>query len=334
MMLAEKPSGIAPAFTGASLAPAKAPTLPTAESWLNDMHHFVAVAQLKSFTRAAHQLGIPHSTLSRRISRLEKILGFRLFTRTTRQVELTEEGLEYFDRAEPIVAEALAIHEDLSYRKGKPSGVLRISLPECIALQVATPWIAEFAALHPEVALQVDTASEHADIMRDGFDICITHLTVEDASCVRRTLASFKRMLFASPDYAQRHGLPTHPEQLVDHQCICIPQGRSTATIWTLWQGDRKVCVPVTGNVTTVNQNLAPELAKEGAGIAAGMPGPLKHYLDSGALIPVLEDWELEPLVVSVVMPDRMVAARTRAFVEFFSRKYKAIYGQLTDESD
>jgi DNA-binding transcriptional LysR family regulator len=296
-----------------------------AEAWISDMHLFVAVAKGKSFTRAAQQLGIPHSTLSRRVSALETALGLRLLTRTTRHVELTEDGLEYLERAERLVTEAIEIHEELSFRRGKPAGLLRISIPECIALQVSTGWFAEFAALYPDVSLQIDTAPEHVDPIRDGFDICICHTEVKESSYVKRTLASFKWVLFASPDYARQHGLPSTPEELADHQCICRGEGRSATSLWTLYRGSDKRFVEVSGRVTTLSQVLAPELAKEGLGIAAAMPGPFQKDVDDGKLIRVLKDWRLNPMVISIVLPDRLVSARCRAFIEFFATKYRTI---------
>jgi len=304
--------------------PRKPEAEPAAEAWIGDMHLFVEVARARSFSRAAEHLGMPYSTLSRRIVGLEKKLGFRLFTGTTRRVELTAEGLEYFARTEKVVAAAVAIHEDLAYRRGRPADVLRISIPECIALQLATPWVAEFAQEHPEVALQIDTAPEHADLVRDDFDVCITHAAVEHDTYIKRTVASLTRHLYASPDYARRKGLPSRPEELIDHQCICMSERRSAGAVWVMRRGAEEVSVAVSGMVTTVSQVLAPELATQGLGIATGMPGPLQHYIDSGALIRVLPGWQADPLIVSIVLRDRMVTARARAFVEFFNEKYQA----------
>lgn len=316
-----------PAF----VPPARPEKTRPAESWISDMHLFVAVAKAKSFTRAAHHLDMPHSTLSRRVSLLEKSLGLRLLTRTTRHVELTEEGQEYLERAERIVAEAMAIHEELSFRRGRPSGLLRLSLPECIALQVAMPWIAEFSEQFPDVSLQIDTAPEHADLVRDGLDLCISYTEVKESNYVRRTIASFKRLLFASPDYIRRYGMPARPEDLVDHQCICMAENRSAPTVWTLRRGSEHVSVEVSGRVTTVSQVLPPELAKEGLGIGSGILGPLRQSIEDGLLIQVLPDWQLDPVVVSLLLPDRMVAARTRAFIDFFTLKYRSLSGLHAD---
>lgn len=300
-----------------------------AEAWISDMHLFVAVAKAKSFTRAAHHLGVPHSTLSRRVGGLEKALGFRLFIRTTRQVDLTEEGMLYLERAERVVADALAIHEDLSYRRGTPGGLLRLSIPEGVALQIAAPWFGEFARLCPDVRLQIDTAPEHVDPVRDGFDVCITHRTVEESSYIKRTLASFKCVLFASPGYVARYGLPATPEDLADHQCICVTDGRSGSLWWNLHRGDERRSVQVSGRVTTLSQQLAPELAKQDLGITGVMPQPFQKDVEDGRLVPILPDWQLDPMVVSLVLPDRLVSARTRAFIDFVSAKYKAISTQF-----
>jgi DNA-binding transcriptional LysR family regulator len=300
-------------------------TIARPEPWLSDMHFFVAVAKARSFKRAAHGLGVPHSTLSRRISALEAALGFRLFTRTTRRVDLTEDGQAYLERAERVVAEALALHEDISYRRGRPSGVLRVSIPECIALQVATPWLAEFARLYPDVRLQIDTAPEHADPLRDGFDVCICHMEVRSSACIKRTVAAFKKVLFASPAYVASRGLPATPEELAGHDCLCMGDSRTGSTVWTLYRGGEKRAVEVAGQVTTVSQVLAPELAKEGLGICAVMPGPFQQDVAAGRLVPVLPDWQLDPMEISLLLPDRLVPARARAFIDFFAAKYEEV---------
>lgn len=295
------------------------------DAWLSDMHAFVAVAKAKSFKRAALDLGMPQSTLSRRVSALESALGFRLFSRTTRRVDLTEDGLEYLQRAERVVADALALHEDLSHRRGRPKGLLRVSIPECIALQVASPWLAEFAGLYPDVTLQIDTAPEHADPVRDGFDVCICHMEVRGPTQIKRTMAAFKRVLFASPGYLAKHGQPAAPEDLRDHQCLCMADGRTGQAVWTLHRGAETRSVTVTGQVTTFSQVLAPELAKEGLGICAVMPGPFQKDVDERRLVPVLPDWQLDPMEISILLPDRLVSARARAFIDFFAAKYEAV---------
>ncbi len=300
-----------------------------ADAWISDMHLFVAVAKAKSFTRAAHHLGVPHSTLSRRVATLEKTLGFRLFIRTTRQVDLTDEGRHYFERAEQVVADAIAIHEELSFRRGRPGGLLRVSIPEGVALQVAAPWFGEFAEMFPDVRLQIDTAPEHVVPVRDGFDVCITHFKVEESSHVRRTLASYKTGLFASPGYVARRGLPKTPEELAGHDCIVVTDGRQGKVTWNLYRGDEKKSVDVWGKVTTLSQQLTPALAMNHLGITSVMPRPFEKDVAEGRLVRVLEDWQLDPMVVSLVLPDRLVSARTRAFIDFFSAKYKAMASQF-----
>lgn len=300
-----------------------------ADAWISDMHLFVAVAKAKSFTRAAHHLGVPHSTLSRRVAALEKTLGFRLFVRTTRQVELTDEGLLYFERAEKVVADAIEIHEELSYRRGRPGGLLRVSIPEGVALQVAAPWFGEFAGMFPDVRLQIDTAPEHIVPVRDGFDVCITHFRVEESSQVRRTLASFRTGLFASPGYARKRGLPRTPEELAEHDCIAVTDGRQGQISWNLYRGDERRSVPVSGKVTTLSQQITPALAMQYLGITSIMPEPFEKDVEEGRLVRVLEDWQLDPMVVSLLLPDRLVSARTRAFIDFVSAKYKQLANQF-----
>lgn len=289
------------------------------------MHLFVAVARVLSFSQAAHELGMATSTLSRRIAEFERKAGTSLLMRNSYHMELTDDGREYFAHAEKLVGAALEFHEEWSHRRSSITGILRISVTECVALHSAAAWIAEFYRLHPNVRIQIDTDPERLDLLREGFDVFITLSRVDDSSYVRKTLASFDRQLFASPEYLREFGTPSTPADLAKHKCICTGHDRNGTSVWRLTRGSEKVSIEVTGPIYAVNDILAPELAKQGVGIGAGMEAPLKSELESGRLRRVLEDWTLEPVVLSLVRPNRMVTARARAFIEFITAKFETL---------
>ncbi len=299
-----------------------------ARNWLGDLHLFVAVARAKSFTRAATALDIPRSTLSRRIADLEHTIGIRLVNRTTRQVELTEEGERYLARAERIVEDARMAHEDLLGRANRPIGLLKIAMPASVAWHLAIPWLSEFATRYPDIRLELDTAPDHVDPVADQWDVCIHDNAVRDSALTVRQLASFKRSLFASPAYIARRGLPARPEDLALHECICAGPLPGRA-IWKLHRGMERVSVAVSGRVACGKLELSPEFAREGMGIAAASTGAYAGAVTSGALVTVLPEWQFEPLIVCAIMPTKLIPAKTRVFLEFFADRMKAVKMQL-----
>jgi DNA-binding transcriptional LysR family regulator len=290
---------------------------------LSDMGLFVAVARAKSFTRAAQALHVPTSTLSRRVAELEKKLGLRLLNRTTRTLEVTDEGLHYLHHVERLLVFANEIHEDLQNRGRNPTGILRVSLPESVAMQLAIPWFAEFAELYPELRIEIDTAPDHIDQVADNFDICIYYHPVPDSSLTVRRLASFSRALCASPRYIAARGMPSHPSELAAHQCICAGDNSVTQHRWTLTRGTERFTVDISGAIATRSLVLAPEFAKSGIGIASAMLQAFPDDIAAGRLIPVLPDWEAEPLLLSAIIPHKVMPAKTRLFLDFFAQKMK-----------
>ena len=141
--------------------------------FLNDMALFVEVCKVMSFRKAADNLNMPSSTLSRRISHLEKEIGLRLLHRTTRKVELTEAGQVYFERCKRIVSEALLAHEQLGEMLSKPSGLLRISLPVDFGAMILAPLLTEFAELYPGINFEIDLTSKLVDLVAQNIDVAI-----------------------------------------------------------------------------------------------------------------------------------------------------------------
>lgn len=296
-----------------------------AESWVGYMHMFVAVARTKNFTRAAAALGIPTSTLSRRVAELEKAMGLRLLNRTTRRVELTEDGAQYFARAERIVEDVRLAHEALRDRVETPGGLLRIAMPEEVATHVAAPCLAEFTARYPGISIEIDTAPTHIDPVADNFDACILLDTVRDSSFTIRRLATFGTSLFASPAYASASGLPRDPRDLVDHQCICVGPREPGRALWMLSRGLEHVPVDVAGRVASVSRDLGLELARHGLGIAVGITRNYAPDVADRRLVPVLPGWLHEPLTVSAIIPNKLIPAKTRVFLDFFAGKMNEV---------
>ncbi|WP_206434404.1 LysR family transcriptional regulator [Iodobacter ciconiae] len=157
---------------------------------LNDMALFVEVVRAMSFRRAADAIGVSNSTLSRRVSTLEKSIGLRLLRRTTRKLELTEAGQIYYEHCKRIVDEAKLAHEQLGDLLAQPSGVLRASLPVDFAATYLAPLIAEFARSYPGILFDFDLTPQRADLVAEPFDVAIRMGEPQDSGLIARKLAS------------------------------------------------------------------------------------------------------------------------------------------------
>ena len=168
---------------------------------LNDIALFVAVVRAMSFRKAAEALDMPTSTLSRRISHLEKSIGIRLLHRTTRQIELTALGRSYYERCQSIVENAQNAHEELSSASNKPSGLLRVSMVEEFGVEFLAPLLPEFTQMYPNMRFEFDLSPRKASLILEPVDIAIRMGKVEDSSLISRKITAIKLGLYASKIY-------------------------------------------------------------------------------------------------------------------------------------
>jgi DNA-binding transcriptional LysR family regulator len=287
---------------------------------LQDMALFVDVARALSFTRASKTSGIPIATLSRRIALLEKHVGVRLFTRTTRRLSLTEPGKRYLERCERIVQEAAVAHEALKEAAERPAGHIRISMPVEFGLTLIAPIIDEFARLYPEITVDAELTSRPADFGDENIDVSIRLGEIRDQSLIARRLGSATRLLYASPSYLARHGVPQHPIDLKEHDCI-LQSYMADPNVWRLISGESAIDVEVHGRFSTNNVSMTLKFAEQGHGIAALSPPIARPAHDIGAVRHILPDWTFPPAPVHAVMTSRLVPARVRAFVDFLASR-------------
>lgn len=284
---------------------------------LNDMALFVEVVKAKSFRRAAEAIGVPNSTLSRRIGVLEKAIGLRLLHRTTRKIELTEAGQIYFERCKRIVDEARLAHEQLGEMLAQPSGVLRVSLPVDFATIYLARLIAEFARRYPGLSFEFDLTPRRADLVAEPFDVAIRMGELADSGLIARQLARLPRYFYASPRYLELSGEPKAPDDLTRHECLCMPRGAT----WKLEDGRRKVEVAVGGRFTLNSVGMIRRLATLDMGIALLSEQIAAEDLANGRLRRVLPQWQASPISVYAITETRLLPAKTQRFVEFLQER-------------
>lgn len=283
------------------------------EQTLNDMALFVEVVKAMNFRRAADATGVPISTLSRRISILEKGIGLRLLHRTTRKIELTEAGQLYYERCKRIVEEARLAHEQLGEMLAHPSGLLRASLPVDFAVTFLAPLLPEFSLRYPGITFNFDLTPRRVDMVSEPFDVAVRMGEPQDSNLIARQLACLPTYLYASPRYLEFSGEPSEPINLEQHECLNILKPGE----WTLHKGNQMTRVKVGSKFVINSVGMIRRLATLDMGIILMPKEIVADDLANGLLRRVLPEWQGSPTSVYAITETRLLPAKTRCFIDF-----------------
>jgi len=285
----------------------------------NEIAVFTKVVQAGSFTAAAKQLGMPKSTVSRKVSDLEQRLNARLLQRTTRKLSLTDAGRTYFDYGVRIVNEIDAAESAVSSLQDKPRGLLRVTVgPNSSFL---ADIVADFMKRNPEVQLEVLSTGRNVDLVEERFDVAIRAGALADSSLVARRLGNVTWFLVATPAYLKKKRRPRTPEDLKDHDCLLFGTG-STAVELRLENGDDAAHVAVSARLLVSDFDLVYAAATAGLGIAMLPAFRCIDDLREHRLERVLRDWAPPAIPVHIVYPSaRHVSAKVKSFVEYVQQR-------------
>jgi DNA-binding transcriptional LysR family regulator len=280
---------------------------------------FVRVAELRSFRAAGDALGVPRSTVSRRVAELESALGTRLFHRTTRHVELTGAGKTYLRACGPALETITEAGRALTTTSEDTAGLLRVTAPVTFAELSLGEVVAECLARHPQMRLELVLTDRHVDFMEEKFDLAFRSGTLKDTSVVAHELGRGQLQCFASREYLKGRGTPLTPRDLRRHDCILFtpfaPRGR-----WTFRSRGRAMEVPVHARLVVNSIPLALEAAARGLGIAR-LPSSGLDGLAASQLVEVLAAYAppARPLYAVHASGGRASPA-ARAFLEIAKR--------------
>jgi len=284
---------------------------------LRNMHVFVEVAQAASFRKAGEVLGMPNSTVSRRIAALEREVGLRLFKRTTRKVVLTEAGHIYFERCRSIIEQAQLAHEELAELLDQPSGLIRVSLPVDFGVVFLSAHLAQFARTYPAIRFDLNMTSRRADLVAEPVDVAIRTEMPEELNLIARPIAKLKTGLFAAPSYLAERGRPDTPERLGEHDCLRmddIPWQLSAAV------GGDAVKIAVSGRFTANNIGMLRQLAINGMGVVMMARELARPDVSAGRLEPILTNWSPPSLRIFALTETRLLPAKIRVFLDFLAK--------------
>ena len=283
--------------------------------YLSEMALFVEVANAMSFSRAAAKLAMPQSTLSRRISALERALGVPLLHRTTRKIELTESGRRYLQRAVPLVEEARLVHAELHGQYALPGGVLRLSLPVDFAYEFLAPLLPPFATQFPDIELELDVTPRRVDLIAEPFDLVVRAGKLPDSGLVAHLLMRVPRCLYAAPGYLAAQGAPQTPAELAAHRCLRFQE----VTQWQLFAGETTTEVAISGAYRANSLGLLQRLAVAGMGIALLPEIGVREDVAAARLQRVLPDWQASAVPVYALTASRLLPAKSRCFIDFLT---------------
>jgi DNA-binding transcriptional LysR family regulator len=285
---------------------------------LNDVSVFVHVADGGGFTAAAKALGVPKSTVSRALVRLEHKLGVRLVQRTSRSVALTDAGRTYYDRVRGAVASVSDASADVVDMEAEPRGTIRITAPADVGQALLAGVVASFSAKYPKVIFEVSLVSRVVDLVAEGFDLAIRASPLRDSSLVARKLGDSSLGLFASPEYLERRGTPTTVDDLATHDFVAFSSlGLGTTLPLTGPHGE--VRVEVHGSIAADDLFFIRRVVAAGAGI-----GMVPLYFSActseeelTGLRRILPEWTLRGAGISIVAPSaRQEPRRVKLFRE------------------
>ncbi len=290
---------------------------------LQDLFAFLSVVQSGGFREGARRSGGSPSSLSEAVRRLEGQLGVRLVNRTTRSVAPTEAGARLLERLVPALGEVEAALDIVNSFRQRPAGTLRLNVPATVAKLVLPPIITPFLKAYPDIALEVVVEDSYVDVLAAGCDAGIRYderleqdmLAVPIGPRIQRFATA------AAPAYLAAQGRPEHPRDLLAHRCLRGQFASGAIPAWEFEKDGEIISIDPTGPLMvrlSAAIDLAVQAAVDGLGIIHLFEAWLQPYLESGALVPVLEDWRQEFSGPFLYYPGRRyMPSPLRAFVDF-----------------
>lgn len=290
-----------------------------------------AVADARSFGKAAERLGMTQSGVSKAIAKLESRLGARLIHRTSRAVELTDEGRALHERVVQHLAGIGEAAAETSKSREAVHGRLRVNVDPLFSRMVLSPNLSEFLLRNPGMELRLETRDRIADLVSDGFDLAVRFGELAPSALIARRLLDARILTVASPIYIDRHGRPDQPQDLASdaHQCIlAIDPSTGRPFDWEFRRGKELVSVAVNGRLTVTDSGTKLGACLAGFGVAQVIDLGLAPHFESGALINLFPDWSDERFPLYVYYASRnYVPAKVRKFIDFIIASLSAEIG-------
>ena len=283
---------------------------------VDGMRTFVAVARQQSFTDGAMLLGISTKLASKYVRQLETRLGAQLLNRTTRSVTLTETGRAYLNRCVPLLDQFDELEGLVQTRQSELAGAIRITAPTGFGSTRLVEAMRTFQLANPNVVIDLHLSDQYVGVVEEGFDLAIRFGSLKDSSLIARKLMSMREVVFASPQYLEEHGAPSHPNELSTHNCL-LTNLYSDVIYWNFNVDGEQISLPVSGSFYANAPRAIVQAALGGLGIGKSPLYVVEDFLASGELVCLFEEQETTKINLHAVYPPgRHLTARIRALID------------------
>ncbi|HEX6019857.1 MAG TPA: LysR family transcriptional regulator [Burkholderiaceae bacterium] len=289
---------------------------------LNDMVAFARVVSAKSFSEAARRMGVSKSGVSKSIANLERALGVRLLNRSTRGLSLTGIGIAFHEHCLRIVDEAEQAAELVDQLQSEPRGMLKVTAPVAFGRLHVAPAMVEYLARYPRMKLDMTITDRVVDLVDEGYDIAIRIVREPSPHLVARELAPAHRVVCATPGYFERHGMPTTPLELMQHNCLCYTHFAAHGE-WRFEGATGEIVVPVKGSLRIDDDDVLSQAVLSGLGIALLPTFIVGGELQAGRLVAALPDCiPHRRSIYAVHLPNVNLPKKTRGFIDFLQARF------------
>lgn len=283
---------------------------------IDRMRAFALVAKNASFTTAAQRMGRSARLVSKYVADLEESLDVQLLNRTTRSVSMTDAGATYLKICEPLLDGFDELEEIVKNQQTALRGAIHISAPTGFGAVRLAPSLADFAAQHPDVEIDLRLSDRRVSVVEEGLDLAIRVGPMRDSTLKVRQLGPMPLVVCASPAYLRRAGTPSHPRALATHQCI-LDGNMMNPTVWRFDVKGRELEVQMNGRLRSDSPAASAQLASAGAAIARCPAYTVSDALKSGELVELFAELRVTPYVVAALFPqNRRLTTRVRALID------------------
>lgn len=284
---------------------------------LSNLYLFQSVVSLGSFQAAATKYALPRSSVSKKIQQLEEAIGQSLILRSTRKLSLTDAGRDLLHVSESLSTLVEEARQVIDEHEPNPTGNVKISCSSLTGQYFLLPLIQELREAYPAISLELCLSDAHVDLMAQEVDIAIRVGHLPDSSLVARKIGEKSWGWYASPDYLEKHGTPSNPQALNDHQCLVFKNRNTTLNHWPFQQADGDiVSIDADNQISTDDGRALVEMARLGLGIIMIDPRLIKHDLANHHLLPILTDWQHpERLPINLICLNKKYLSRASSCI-------------------
>lgn len=290
-----------------------------AKTDLNQLVIFAKVVETQSFTAAGRALGLPKSTVSRKVAQLEERLGVVLLERTTRKLSLTDVGAAFYDRCARISLEIDEAERAVLGNHAEPRGVLRLAAPPELASRLLADVLRGYLVANRAIDVELELTERAVDMLDEGFDATITVGRPPDSTALVRTLGTVRRVLVASPSYLQRFGIPEQPEDLEQHDLVMLGHPRRHSSLELRGADGQTITIATRPRMVVDDVGMLRDAVLGGVGIGLLPSTCCADELDGGLLRAVMREWAQTETIHATYPTSRHLSGKLRSFLDYLA---------------